>query len=270
MLQIGDSIRTMRLENNLTQKEMADKLHISFQTVSKWELDKSYPSLETIISISVLFNTSVDSIIFGQNASPTQIQNGNNFSNKITQSFNKKNSNINSLGYKKINHSLDENDLFKQNGTYIYLYPITDFYAHDLTTNWILSINDDYFLELATIKSKSLHKVRFEDIDHISLSLAKTFLGTAPGIFFTTRIMLEITITCKELDKSIVLISKNISIFRDILNFFRDIKIKCFDNFNLSKELDDISSDGINELINERFDILLKKSKTKKVNFYQN
>ena len=62
MKEIGSSLETIRLKNGLTQKEMAKKLNVSYQTISKWELNKSQPSLEMIISISVLFCTKTSNI----------------------------------------------------------------------------------------------------------------------------------------------------------------------------------------------------------------
>ena len=39
---IGKFIKKIRQENHLTQKEMADKLGVTFQAVSKWEMVKMF------------------------------------------------------------------------------------------------------------------------------------------------------------------------------------------------------------------------------------
>ena len=40
---IGNSIKNARIRNNLTQDELADKLYVTRQTVSKWETGLSFP-----------------------------------------------------------------------------------------------------------------------------------------------------------------------------------------------------------------------------------
>ncbi len=43
---IGERLSKLRIENNMTQEDFANKIGISRQSVSKWELDKSYPDLD--------------------------------------------------------------------------------------------------------------------------------------------------------------------------------------------------------------------------------
>mgnify|MGYP002544150736 CR=1 FL=1 len=44
----GALIRRLRLEQKLTQAELAQKLHISHKTVSKWERDLSFPDISSL------------------------------------------------------------------------------------------------------------------------------------------------------------------------------------------------------------------------------
>ena len=39
----GQKLKKLRTEKNLTQKDLADQLHVTFQTVSKWESDINEP-----------------------------------------------------------------------------------------------------------------------------------------------------------------------------------------------------------------------------------
>lgn len=59
----GKKIKQLREENNLTQTELGEKLNISKATISKYESDKVEPSIPTLISMSKLFNVSVDYIL---------------------------------------------------------------------------------------------------------------------------------------------------------------------------------------------------------------
>ena len=49
----------------LTQAEVAQKLNVSFQAVSKWESEQSMPDLEKVIIMSELFEVTTDYILKG-------------------------------------------------------------------------------------------------------------------------------------------------------------------------------------------------------------
>lgn len=63
---IGKFIKKIREENNLTQKELADKLGVTFQAVSKWENGKNVPDIGILKHISEEFHINVDDILSGQ------------------------------------------------------------------------------------------------------------------------------------------------------------------------------------------------------------
>lgn len=60
---IGTQIQKLRLDNNLTQEELAEKLSVSRQSVSKWELGQSIPELEIVIMLSKLFDITTDELL---------------------------------------------------------------------------------------------------------------------------------------------------------------------------------------------------------------
>ena len=64
-IKIGKYIKELRNQNNLTQKELAYKLNISFQAVSKWELGETLPDTALLIDLAKILNTSVDLILNG-------------------------------------------------------------------------------------------------------------------------------------------------------------------------------------------------------------
>lgn len=51
-MQLGQTIQKIRKENHLTQEEFAEIFHVTRQTVSNWENEKSYPDLLTLVAIS--------------------------------------------------------------------------------------------------------------------------------------------------------------------------------------------------------------------------
>ena len=64
--QIGKFIKQIRIEQNLTQKEFADELGVTFQAVSKWENGKSIPDISILKSISEKYSVNIDEIIKGE------------------------------------------------------------------------------------------------------------------------------------------------------------------------------------------------------------
>ncbi len=51
-LNIGENIRNCRRKMNLTQEQLAEKLGVSFQSVSRWENDLTYPDTELLPVLS--------------------------------------------------------------------------------------------------------------------------------------------------------------------------------------------------------------------------
>lgn len=60
---VGDKIAFYRKKNLLTQEELADKLNVSRQTITKWENTNISPSLEYLIDLSKIFGTTIDSLV---------------------------------------------------------------------------------------------------------------------------------------------------------------------------------------------------------------
>lgn len=51
-----------RLSGNMTQEALAEKLNVSRQTVSKWELDSAQPDIDKAIELCQLFSCSLDNL----------------------------------------------------------------------------------------------------------------------------------------------------------------------------------------------------------------
>lgn len=62
---LGEKIRSRRIEMNMTQEYLAEKVGVSRQAISKWESGKSYPSTSNLIAIANLLNVSSDDLITG-------------------------------------------------------------------------------------------------------------------------------------------------------------------------------------------------------------
>ena len=64
-LKIGNYIQNLRKKAGLTQKDLADKLNISFQAVSKWETGESLPDTGILLDLADILGTSVDKLLCG-------------------------------------------------------------------------------------------------------------------------------------------------------------------------------------------------------------
>lgn len=63
MIKIGSQLKYYREKNQLTQKDVAVVLHVTPQTISKWERNKSYPDVDQLVSLSEVYKVSVDKLI---------------------------------------------------------------------------------------------------------------------------------------------------------------------------------------------------------------
>ena len=59
---IGKNIKQLRINKNLTQKELAEKLNVTYQGISRWENDEVEPSIDTIKQMAEVFECSLDEI----------------------------------------------------------------------------------------------------------------------------------------------------------------------------------------------------------------
>lgn len=78
----GNTIKTLREKNNMTQLQLAEKLGVSDKTVSKWETGKGYPDITLLEPIAEVLRVSVTELISGNT-----IQNANVSSNMLRSKF---------------------------------------------------------------------------------------------------------------------------------------------------------------------------------------
>ncbi|WP_195984918.1 helix-turn-helix transcriptional regulator [Clostridium sp. D33t1_170424_F3] len=60
---IGEKIQKLRKAAGWTQEQLADKLDVSRQTISKWELETCMPDLDKVVLISRIFAVSMDELV---------------------------------------------------------------------------------------------------------------------------------------------------------------------------------------------------------------
>ena len=61
-MEIGKKIMELRKKNNLSQEELAEKIGVARQTISKWELGETSPDIKQAKELSKIFNVSLDEL----------------------------------------------------------------------------------------------------------------------------------------------------------------------------------------------------------------
>ena len=77
-MNIGNQISTIRKEQQLTQEQFGALFHVTRQTVSNWENEKSYPDIISVIELSNLYSISLDDLLKGDDAMMEHLQESTN------------------------------------------------------------------------------------------------------------------------------------------------------------------------------------------------
>ena len=64
-MNLGETIYQLRTTQNMSQGELADRLNLSRQSVSKWENNSAVPDLDNLIKLSEIFGVSLDTLVKG-------------------------------------------------------------------------------------------------------------------------------------------------------------------------------------------------------------
>ena len=62
-MEFNNKLYTLRKQRGLSQEELANRLNVTRQTVSKWEVGDSTPDMEKLAAISELFDISLDELV---------------------------------------------------------------------------------------------------------------------------------------------------------------------------------------------------------------
>lgn len=62
-MEIGNKILQLRKKNNITQEELAEKIGVARQTISKWELGEISPDLKQSKELAKIFNVTLDELV---------------------------------------------------------------------------------------------------------------------------------------------------------------------------------------------------------------
>jgi transcriptional regulator with XRE-family HTH domain len=68
---VGSFLKTLRREKNLTQEQLAEQLHVSGRTVSRWETGSNMPDISLLVALAEFYEVSIPEIIDGERKSET-------------------------------------------------------------------------------------------------------------------------------------------------------------------------------------------------------
>ena len=77
-MSLGQKLMELRKEKHLSQEEVADKLNVTRQSVSKWETDQSTPDFDKILPICELFGITTEELITGKKEIINNVEGVNN------------------------------------------------------------------------------------------------------------------------------------------------------------------------------------------------
>ena len=63
---IAETIKILRKTAGMSQEQLAEKLHVSRQAVTKWETEGGTPDIENLRAIAALFGITVDELLAGE------------------------------------------------------------------------------------------------------------------------------------------------------------------------------------------------------------
>ena len=71
---VARNITELRIQNNLTQMELAEKLNYSDKTISKWERGESSPDISVLFQIASLFGVSLDRLVSAEETAESGVK----------------------------------------------------------------------------------------------------------------------------------------------------------------------------------------------------
>lgn len=86
-MNLADNLKKIRKENQLSQEQLAEKLGVSRQSVSKWESGQSYPEMDKVLQICQIFHLNVNELINENISEVNEQKEAKKTSNKYISSF---------------------------------------------------------------------------------------------------------------------------------------------------------------------------------------
>lgn len=86
-MNLADNLKKIRSDNKLSQEQLAEKLGVSRQSVSKWESGQAYPEMDKVLQICQLFDLNIDELLNQDIKEVTVNKKAQNNINKFVDDF---------------------------------------------------------------------------------------------------------------------------------------------------------------------------------------
>ena len=86
-MNLADNLKRIRKDNNLSQEQLAEKLGVTRQAVSKWESGLSYPEMDKVMQICQLFNLNINELVHENLKEVTEKKKEKDNLSKVIDSF---------------------------------------------------------------------------------------------------------------------------------------------------------------------------------------
>lgn len=63
LVNMGEKLRALRIENKMTQKQVADRIGLAVSAVSSYEAGSRYPSYNVLVTLARMFHTTTDHLL---------------------------------------------------------------------------------------------------------------------------------------------------------------------------------------------------------------
>ena len=201
MIDIGERIKKLRISNNISQYDLANKLFVSDKTISSWETNRTLPSIDIIIKLCEVFNVSLYQFIEEKKNNDLEIEvkiTSNEIENKRIKKLIKDQANY--LGvenhcahYYSFKYRKDENEFLrirKENNKYLINYKkkhdkYVDEYESEISDfDSFSKILDNYGFEETCCIEKEREKYLYKEKYEISFDNVKNL-----GLFIEVEII---------------------------------------------------------------------------------
>ncbi len=89
-MSLGEKLLKLRKKKGLSQEEVADILHVTRQTVSKWETDQSMPDFDKVVPICNLYEISTEELFHDEVSTPREVEEVRIENTTTYQNYNRK------------------------------------------------------------------------------------------------------------------------------------------------------------------------------------
>ena len=73
-MEFHNKLYSLRKQKGVSHEELANRLNVSRQTISKWEIGDSTPDMEKLIAISTLFEVSLDELVMDKGTEDSTVK----------------------------------------------------------------------------------------------------------------------------------------------------------------------------------------------------